>query len=105
LPGIDWVITGGESGGKARPSHPDWFRDLRDQCAKADVPFHFKQHGEWLGQSQADVLDDDAQVRILTNVCAYDHGEKSGPLETLYRVGKHAAGRLLDGVEHNGVPR
>jgi protein gp37 len=111
LPGIDWVITGGESGGKARPSHPAWYRDIRDQCAKADVPFHHKQNGEWLGQSQAHVLDDDAQVRILSgemmarNVCAYDDGEKSGPIETLYRVGKHAAGRLLDGVEHNGVPR
>lgn len=24
--------------------------------------------------------------------------------EVMRRVGKHAAGRLLDGVEHNGVP-
>jgi protein gp37 len=45
--GIDWLVTGGESGPKARPSHPDWFRSLRDQCAKAGVPFWFKQWGEW----------------------------------------------------------
>ncbi|MDP1555779.1 MAG: phage Gp37/Gp68 family protein, partial [Hyphomonas sp.] len=32
---IDWVIAGGESGREARPSHPDWFRSLRDQCAAA----------------------------------------------------------------------
>ena len=45
--GLDWIIAGGESGPNARPSHPDWFRSLRDQCAKAGVPFFFKQWGEW----------------------------------------------------------
>lgn len=45
--GIDWVIVGGESGPKARAIHPDWARSLRDQCASADVPFFFKQWGEW----------------------------------------------------------
>ena len=44
---LDWIICGGESGPNARPSHPDWFRSLRDQCAKAGVPFFFKQWGEW----------------------------------------------------------
>ena len=43
LPKIDWVICGGESGGNARPMHPDWARGLRDQCAVAGVPFFFKQ--------------------------------------------------------------
>ncbi len=43
--GIEWVIAGGESGGKSRPSHPRWFRDLRDQCIDANVPFLFKQWG------------------------------------------------------------
>jgi hypothetical protein len=41
-----WVIAGGESGRKPRPSQPDWFRSLRDQCVGAGVPFHFKQWGE-----------------------------------------------------------
>lgn len=42
-----WVIAGGESGrGKGiRPSLPDWFRDLRNQCVDAGVPFFFKQWG------------------------------------------------------------
>jgi hypothetical protein len=44
---LDQIITGGESGPNARPSHPDWFRSLRDQCAVARVPFFFKQWGEW----------------------------------------------------------
>lgn len=32
LTGIDWVIVGGESGPNARPMHPDWVREIRDQC-------------------------------------------------------------------------
>lgn len=46
-PSIDWVICGGESGKRARPVHPDWIRSLRDQCVEANVPFFFKQWGEW----------------------------------------------------------
>lgn len=45
--GIDWVITGGESGPNARACKPEWFRSLRDQAAAAGVPFHFKQWGEF----------------------------------------------------------
>lgn len=44
---IDWVIVGGESGHGARAMHPNWARSLRDQCVAADVPFLFKQWGEW----------------------------------------------------------
>ena len=45
LRGIDWVITGGESGPGARPLNPDWVRNIRDQCKKASIPFFFKQWG------------------------------------------------------------
>ncbi|MFI8531750.1 DUF5131 family protein [Streptomyces aquilus] len=44
---IDWVIVGGESGPKARAMHPDWARHIRDACDVAEVPFFFKQWGEW----------------------------------------------------------
>lgn len=54
---IDWVIVGGESGKAARPMHPDWARSLRDQCADADVPFFFKQWGEWKSISQMEVTE------------------------------------------------
>ena len=47
LGGIDWVITGGESGSKARRTPADWFRHLRDQCRQSNVPFFFKQWGAW----------------------------------------------------------
>jgi protein gp37 len=45
LTDIDWVIVGGESGPQARPMHPAWVIDLRDQCRFAKVPFFFKQWG------------------------------------------------------------
>jgi len=48
--GLHWIITGGESGANYRPANPDWFRSLRDQAARAGVPFLFKQ---WEGSSQA----------------------------------------------------
>jgi len=44
---FDWVIAGGESGPEARPTDPDWFRSLRDQCQTAGVPLFFKQWGEF----------------------------------------------------------
>jgi protein gp37 len=45
LSGIGWVIVGGESGPGARRMHPDWVREIRDQCMAANVPFFFKQWG------------------------------------------------------------
>ena len=44
---IDWVVVGGESGPGARPMHPDWVRNICDQCVAANVPFYFKQWGRW----------------------------------------------------------
>lgn len=80
LCGIDWVIVGGESGPKARPMHPQWARALRDQCASAGVAFFFKQWGDNMPM------------------------EHRGGVSWV-RVGKKAAGRLLDGCEHNAMPR
>jgi protein gp37 len=80
--GIHWVIVGGESGPNARPMHPQWARDIRDQCQAAGVPFFFKQWGEW-----APIYGD------------VDHN--SWPMK---RVGKKAAGRLLDGQEWSQFP-
>jgi protein gp37 len=45
LKGIQWLITGGESGPKARPMNPDWARSIRRQCAKSKVAFFHKQNG------------------------------------------------------------
>jgi protein gp37 len=45
LRGINWVIVGGESGPGARSMNPDWVREIRDLCNRANVPFFFKQWG------------------------------------------------------------
>jgi protein gp37 len=45
LNGIDWLIAGGESQPGCRPASLDWFRDLRQQCRAARVPFFLKQLG------------------------------------------------------------
>ncbi len=90
---IDWVITGGESGPKARPSSPSWFRELLGQCMAAGVPFHFKQWGDW-GPGQK--LD--PRKRDTTTVREVDDGTM------MLRVGKKAAGRLLDGETWDGLP-
>jgi protein gp37 len=75
---LDWIIVGGESGPNARPMHPNWARSIRDQCATAGIAYFFKQWGEF----------------------------KPGQyFQSPIRVGKKAAGRLLDGKEHNDFPR
>lgn len=47
LGGIDWVITGGESGVNARRTPVECFRGLRDACLRWNTPFFFKQWGTW----------------------------------------------------------
>ncbi|RYG34659.1 phage Gp37/Gp68 family protein [bacterium] len=93
---IDWVICGGESGPKARPMNPSWALALRDQCVARSVPFLFKQWGEFLPDTQ------NPEVTSFLDQ----------PLRPDYfgaiRVGKHRAGRTLDGRtwdEHPEVDR
>lgn len=115
---IDWVIAGGESGPDARSWHPDWARSLRDQCSKVGVPFFWKQNGEW--------SQEDAHRKVVPHAMANDgtlyrsgdlawpNGARRGEairadhdkahLTMMYRVGKKAAGALLDGVEHRAMP-
>lgn len=88
---IDWVITGGESGPKARPSSPSWFRALMNECMAADIPFHFKQWGDWAPGQGLNL----AKARLVS----VDDGT------TMLRIGKKAAGRLLDGTTWDGLPR
>lgn len=105
-PTIGWVVVGGESGSKARPMHPDWARSVRDQCAAAGVPFFFKQWGEWL--SIDDWYEDhpvSLPLRTWSDGRWTDRPELVMPdAAWLARIGKKPAGRLLDGVEHNGMP-
>jgi protein gp37 len=109
LPSIDWLIAGGESGPKARPSHPDWFRRVRDDCQAAGVPFFFKGWGTWRecpkyggrygfsGRPAKIVYADGRSFDYATNWGGEDEG---------VAMEKHtkAVGRLLDGREWNEVP-
>ncbi len=42
---LSWVIVGGENGPGARASMLRWYRDLRDQCLEANIPFWLKGFG------------------------------------------------------------
>lgn len=94
-PPIGWVTYGGESGLNARPAHPERFRSLRDQLKEADVPQFFKQWGAWICPV---VGGYEGILPKCENSNAWD-----GETGTI-RVGRKAAGRLLDGREHNEMP-
>jgi protein gp37 len=142
---LHWAIVGGESGHGARAMHPDWARSLRDQCAAADVPFLFKQWGEWgpapfivrvcdpetgwTGTAEelaAAKADSEAKggTHAHTGNWYEENGERSYWIhaighkpwslervtlpehtESIRRWGKKAAGRELDGRQHNDFPR
>lgn len=106
---LDWIIVGGESGPKARPMHPDWARRVRDQCEAAGVPFMFKQFGEFLPASanifDPEIADVPDSKLFWTDGSKWDQydGQRVG-VDLVVRVGKKAAGRLLDGRTWDGVP-
>lgn len=103
-PPLDWIICGGESGPGARPIHPDWARSMRDQCEAAGVAFFFKQWGAWTpgenvpGDRRYPVKSWDEDAGAWFDDSDHWVSEKdNGPL--VYRVGKNAAGHVLDGRE------
>jgi protein gp37 len=96
----DWVIVGGESGPGARPMHPNWAREVRDDCAMLGIPFFFKQWGEWL---DVDLAIESGYVDTYTD--SYRLVYHDGHRKPYVRVGKKRAGRLLDGREWKQYPR
>ena len=128
---IDWIIAGGESGPHARPSHPDWYRSLRDQCAASGVPFLFKQWGEfgefvnedhythageekhahaWVDRETGEhgkvwLIDDDGMWSNWTgDPRSAEIGGLHAEIAVIGKHGKKAAGRMLDGRTHDGFP-
>lgn len=95
-PKLDWVIVGGESGPDARPMHPDWARQIRDQCAAEGTAFFFKQWCEHRPLTNAERGTACGATLVGNNRFESD--------AYVLRVGKKRAGRLLDGVQHNGMP-
>lgn len=117
---LDWVIVGGESGSKARPMNPRWVEKIQQDCEKANVPFFFKQWGEWIGLNNKnkyvpnlaestfyyETMEEDElavyEVK-LNNIRRNLHMFPDD--EMVLRVGKHKAGRLLNGKEFNEFPK
>lgn len=116
---VDWegwefvqqIISGGESGPRARPAHPDWFRDTLDFCADNAVAYLHKQNGEYApGEIAGEFLDPEKTAKGKSyfndkwdDAWSYPDGHRDDEPD-VYRVGKKRAGRKLDGVEHNGYP-
>jgi len=99
---LDWVIAGGESGRNARPMHPNWVRSIRDQCQEANVPFFFKQWGEWQLTDEREEMKQDGNER-LTSI---DVPGAIGYNKAWFRrVGKKNAGRVLDGRTWDEYPQ
>lgn len=121
--GVGWVIVGGESGPGARPMMAGWAWALRDQCEAWDVPFTFKQWGAWAPltgtgakpPTPAGVWTSDPG-RLMDHLDSVmcrvgDYGFITGLIaggepasQHMARVGKKAAGRVLDGVVHDAQP-
>ncbi len=88
----DWIIAGGETdqgAHMARPTHPQWPRNLRDQCAEAGKPFHWKQNGEWVSVSE---------VAGEGEHFSFPDGA------TVRKIGKAKSGRTIDGRTHDEFP-
>lgn len=98
---LDWVVAGGESGPKARPTHPDWFRSLRDQCKAAGVPFLFKQWGEWSASWGGGTHLVYPDGRCVPGHHDHPDAWKHKTAEPMMRK---YAGRLIDGVLHDEYP-
>ncbi len=99
---LDQIIVGGESGPRARPMHPAGPRSIRDQCAAAGTAFFFKQWGEFAPTERNTKGDVVAWPNGNTSAGSANDGGGGG--REMHRLGKKAAGRLLDGVEHNATP-
>jgi protein gp37 len=91
--------------------HPQWARDLRDQCVAAGVSYFFKQWGEWMPFDSPDELAGVGSDRSPVCLVKPDgrairpYALEDSPGQQMVKVGKKAAGRLLDGRTWDEFPR
>jgi protein gp37 len=103
---VDQIISGGESGDDARPSHPEWHRATRDFCQAHSIPYFFKQWGEWLPGPQVGTrFSDDALTRFKVREVSTPTMQGGLCTNYCFRVGKSAAGRILDGQTWDEMPK
>lgn len=94
---VDWVITGGESGPNARPTHSKWVTNMRDACVANSVPFFHKQWGEW-GHSTQYAAEMNLDSEYHVDIHTWQDGTRS------WRMGRKETGSLLFGREHKEFP-
>lgn len=106
---VDWrgweftrqIISGGESGPRARPALTKWFRDTRDWCEATGVAYFHKQNGEFLPLTDPHGVPSE-WWNSATDTQRGNQQFLGG--SAMIRVGKKVAGRLLDGREHSEFP-
>jgi protein gp37 len=94
---LDWVIVGGESGAGARPMHPYWVRNLRNQCEETGTAFFFKQWGEW---APAEWKGEDGATHAFTGGSYVEDGEI---VDTFMRLGHAPTSTERDAVTPRGA--
>lgn len=101
---IQQIITEGESGNKKtiRPMHPEWAWGAKAAADKAAVRWFFKQWGEFVPVSFDKAQENDMVLYEETASLFYWHKAQSDDGgQVMRRVGKKAAGRVLDGETYN----
>lgn len=102
IPHLDWVICGGETSPGARPMHPDWVRSIRDQSQAANVPFFFKQYGEWLPIYDWNHYTKKGDGPDNPRIVSVDDQKYGSAF--MARYGKKIAGDKLDGKQYHEFP-
>lgn len=104
LKGIAWAIVGGESGPGARPSHPDWFRRLRDISNQSGTAFFFKQYGDYAPAPEGTEQKRLVRVAKSGGIRRPGDPQQRSSDATVVRMGKGRAGRTLDGKTWDAYP-
>lgn len=107
LTGIDWVIVGGESGNNARPCKAEWVRNILIQCKENNIPFFFKQWGEWVSGPQIDwnLIKDKYKNNLHKVGDSYCLLNVEVKTDFGYKLGKKYTGCLLDGLKYKEYPK
>ena len=106
---VDQIISGGESGPQARPSHPIWHRATRDFCQENNIAYFMKQWGKWLGVDYTGKVFGEIPQWVRSDGLTGDINKRPeidfGDGHGAVRVGKKRAGHLLDGKEWREFPQ
>jgi protein gp37 len=105
---LGWVIAGGESchddKTKSTPTHPDDALKVSTTCWAHDVPFYWKQWGDWVPAYELTENPQAQAMCLVGNVPRRDLGRGDGGRSVTYNVGKHAAGHIFEGEVRRDMP-